>query len=89
MGYTLNIFARFSDNQRQEARKAWLAGVSIPGQRAQRKGVAIGAEAWPAVVRLHPCASKDTLVSNGPKSETPKKREGGLPVVPTFLPCRL
>ena len=24
--------------------KAWPAGVSLPGQRAQRKGVAIGAE---------------------------------------------
>ena len=27
-----------------EERKAWPAGVSLPGQRAQRKGVAIGAE---------------------------------------------
>ena len=27
-----------------EVRKAWPAGVALTGQRAQRKGVAIGAE---------------------------------------------
>ena len=39
------ITARFFRTTKgKEGRKAWPVGVSLPGQRAQRKGVAIGAE---------------------------------------------
>ena len=41
-----NIFAGmfFQTTKGETGRKAWPAGVAPPGQRAQHKGVAIGAE---------------------------------------------
>ena len=39
----LNIFARRFFTTKGEG-GGWPAGVALPGQRAQRKGVALGAE---------------------------------------------
>jgi hypothetical protein len=47
---TIAVFQRTTKGK--EARKAWPAGVSLPGQRAQRKGVKAWPyerKAWPAV----------------------------------------